>query len=508
MKGKGGRATAACAAGVVLACASCTSHTGAAGPSSSPSLPLSSPVPTAPTGSGLSSPHPPVPVAGAPRRQVDVSRAAGTQSEVSVALDPSDPNVLVAGSNSTSEEGIRAYTSLDGGSSWSSSRAPAQPPATRYASDPAVAVDRAGREYYAFLARVARGGAHTAYRLFVATRPGPHGAWDTHRRPVAALLGATVDDKPAIAVDNRPSSPREGRVYLVWSHIYKSGEAPIVISHSTDGGLRWSRPHRVSGLADGGIGASVTVAPDGGLYVVWLGPNGTLFDIYGAVGAPGGEQFGPVRPVTSIDAAPSEECGGFNRIALPAQPGCTNPVPSAFLDEDSRPRRVHIVYADEGSDGALDVFSLALGGRLQALGGGRSKPRLVSPPSRLPSDQFLPVSALDDATGAAWVCYYDTRRDPARRQAVFSCSVSTNGGTSWSLPVPAASVSSDETQTTARHAALLREYGDYTGLVATGGLAHPMWTDSRRLTTLDASFSPYLEEIYTTMLHQRRVRRR
>jgi hypothetical protein len=37
------------------------------------------------------------------------------------------------------------------------------------------------------------------------------------------------------------------------------------------------------------------------------------------------------------------------------------------------------------------------------------------------------------------------------------------------------------------------EYGDYEGLAALNGMAHPMWSDSRDLTTL-------AEEIYTASI--------
>ena len=40
---------------------------------------------------------------------------------------------------------------------------------------------------------------------------------------------------------------------------------------------------------------------------------------------------------------------------------------------------------------------------------------------------------------------------------------------------------------------LRREYGDYEGLAAAGGVAHPIWTDTRRLRTLR-------EEVFTTTL--------
>ena len=71
----------------------------------------------------------------------------------------------------------------------------------------------------------------------------------------------------------------------------------------------------------------------------------------------------------------------------------------------------------------------------------------------------------------------------------YRCSVSRDGARTWAAPIRAASVASDATQPGAN----LRAYGDYQGLAVTNGVAHPIWTDTRDLSTL-------AEEIYTTRL--------
>src|SRR5947209_758062 len=50
--------------------------------------------------------------------QVDVSSLPGPQTNATIAVDPSDPNVLLAGSNSFLEGTQRIYGSTDGGSTW------------------------------------------------------------------------------------------------------------------------------------------------------------------------------------------------------------------------------------------------------------------------------------------------------------------------------------------------------------------------------------------------------
>ena len=152
-----------------------------------------------------------------PLREVNVSQAPRPQSEVSAAIDPRNPDVLIAGSNSWAEGTMRAYTSTDGGATWRSEQAPPQPAAAAAAiyppADPALAIDLRGRQYYTFLVDVRAGS-----RVYLATRPGPDARWRTHATPLdAKIVGVapyTSSDKNAIAVDLAAASPRRGRVYV------------------------------------------------------------------------------------------------------------------------------------------------------------------------------------------------------------------------------------------------------------------------------------------------------
>jgi hypothetical protein len=87
------------------------------------------------------------------------------------------------------------------------------------------------------------------------------------------------------------------------------------------------------------------------------------------------------------------------------------------------------------------------------------------------------------------VCFYDTAADATRRTARYTCTASADGGATWAVPRAVASVASDET----RKPAYSFQYGDYAGLAVAGGVAHPIWTDSRDLRVRG-------EEIYSTTL--------
>jgi hypothetical protein len=152
---------------------------------------------------------------------------------------------------------------------------------------------------------------------------------------------------------------------------------------------------------------------------------------------------------------------------------------------------VYVTYGDTGAGRDQDVFVAAYDPTLRPL---FVRQRIAGAPSRFRSDQFWPASAVDASTGIVWTCFYDTA-DRRRRRTFFSCARSTDGGVRWTRPVRAATVPSNENARgadTKRHG-FHREYGDYEGLAVANGVAHPIWTDSRRLRSLQ-------EEIYTTTL--------
>ena len=95
-------------------------------------------------------------------------------------IDPSNPDVLLAGSNSFPEPTTRVYSSRDGGRTWSSEPGPPLLPGFRGgAGDPGVAIDRNGRQYFSFLARTEPDVDFSGVRLVVASRAGPSRRWET-----------------------------------------------------------------------------------------------------------------------------------------------------------------------------------------------------------------------------------------------------------------------------------------------------------------------------------------
>jgi hypothetical protein len=425
----------------------------------------------------------------APRAaDVAVSRLSGAQVEPAIAIDPRDSRILLAGSNSFREGSMRVYSSFDGGTHWSAGFVYPRPATflQSCASDPGVAIDRSGRQYFSFIRTTPCRTGHP--QLYVAARAGPRAAW---RPPVlvSPLQRAAADDKPAIAVDTASSSAYRGRVYVAWSRLSHNQTFDVVLSSSADGGRTWSRPARVSRTGDENTYSSVAASTAGNVYVAW--DDASTYSLKIARSTDGGAHFGAERKAASFSIVPIPHCGSGTIIS--AQPfTCAHANPIVAVDASRGQRRgaVYVSYVRTNVTGVEGVFVTAFDSRLRLVRGSATSPP-TSPvaPSSVASDRFWPQSAVDPSNGALWICFYDTRGDRSRRRAFFSCTASTDGGQTWRRLVRAASVASDETQSGAD----VRQYGDYEGLAVANGVAHPIWTDSRDLRELG-------EEIYTRRL--------
>lgn len=425
--------------------------------------------------------------------EVDVSNLPGPQTNATIAVDPTNPNVLLAGSNSVLLGTQEIYSSVDGGSTWQSSISikPASDIEQACPSDPGVAIDLTGRQYFSYDLATPCNAQGTSH-IYVLARTGASASWSAPML-VAPLGRARFDDKPAIAVDDSPVSPHRNRIYVAWTRVARNTSSNIVVSSSDDGGRRWTAPVNVTRQSgDDFTYATVAVARNGAVYVAWTDESHYAVDV--SRSTDGGRHFGAEHLAASFETIPIPHCG--IGIVVPAEPrSCIQADPTVTVDTSGGrySGRVYVSYTgtnftgDEGA--ALTTFSSSL----HVLAGFplKGEHRLIAPtPAATRADEFWAQSAVDESDGALWMCFYSTAGDPKARKAKYTCTVSRDGGRSWSRLVPAASVYSDETQKGATF-----EYGYYQGLAVSRGTAHPIWTDTRRLATLN-------EEVYTSRLSE------
>ena len=395
----------------------------------------------------------------------NASRAPGDQAEVAIAAAPNDPNVLVGASGGLAR--MRTYTSTDGGTTW---RSAADVPDTLAGDlplgDPVPAVDAAGHEYLAF---VAASPTTTEPYFGLVTRDGPDDEWQSTNRPI---VDERLQDKPMLAVDNAPGSPHPGRLYLGGAE-FRPGRplATLVLTHSDDRGVTWSAPVAITTGRAQTIPQflTLTVGPGGVLYAGWFRVNGTL-DV--ARSLDGGETFAPFRVVVRLAARAAA-------WTLPAQtvPGRgerrgVTATPLLRLDTTDGPYagRVYLGYEDR-RNGRTNPYVLRLTPDLRPIG----RPVPVVAASRA-ADRFFPAIDVDETTGDVWDCFYATDGGGDRLHVRYACAASSDGGASWSHVARGASRFS---RVTRRTADISFGYGDYEGVAAAGGAAHPMWTDAR-----------------------------
>lgn len=245
------------------------------------------------------------------------------QNETSIAINPLNPNQLVAASNDyTLGDGLAGGTeySSDGGKTWQDSTLPVEftrgsdfsgdSTARMYwqgGGDPSVAWDSRGNAYFAGL-HFNRGSGvsdnpDSSSGVYVYRSTGNGGAsWTfpgtavvTAFVPTTPASGLPLVDKPYMTIDNHKSSPFRDRIYVTWTYFGADGTAYLYEAWSSDYGRSFSAPALVthnSSLCPNGY-SSFGVTPennnncdenqfsepftgaDGNLYVVYDNYNTT-----------------------------------------------------------------------------------------------------------------------------------------------------------------------------------------------------------------------------------------
>ncbi len=412
--------------------------------------------------------HAAVPVVGP---NVDIIPAADRQqSETTVAVDPHNPNVIVAGAQDynlqkgsppTGHRWNGYYRSADGGVTWSDHFLPGFPgdnspegkasPLRSYdlTSDPVLAFDGAGNAYYAGL------GVNSTTRRSVAfVAKYVHDGADYSS--VTVIRGTGFADKPWITADTT-GGPHDGNVYLVF-------DGPKTrFTRSTDGGSTFSLPTEVPGA---GLSAGVAVDSIGNIFVSMdhSGYGESRLTIIVSKSTDGGVSFqGPIK-VASVSPLPSAFPGNLFR---------TFTIPQIAADD----KGVYVVWDDYGR-GASDVlFAKSNDG-----GATWSVPHEVNDK---PTGQHFFPTITSSGGGIISVAWYDSRLGQQSNGTITGLdvffAVSTDAGANFSPNLRVTSISFDPNSV--RTVDFNRSggpfIGDYIQVAASSNVVHAVWTDNR-----------------------------
>ena len=324
-----------------------------------------------------------------------------------------------------------------------------------------------------------------------------------------SLSSDFLDDKDAIAVDNYtqagtgpitgPNQPRDrhiGNIYACWG--LDGTTAPTqnqVFSRSLDGGNTWSTAFPVSGATNAReIGCQIAVAPSGTVYVTFfvyaltvsgppylsgLGQYLTWSDDHGVT-------FTPPLKVASVNPVPNhlQAADNFRNESLPGM---------AVSPKDGS---VYVTWADENTySSGQDADILLVKGTPNAAGipvfG--SSVRVNQDPIADGKDQFQPQIAVT-ASGQVDISYFDRRNDPGNFFIDTYLSRSNDGGTTWT-DTRVTQAMSDPRINPPIDGAGNYFYGDYQGLVADDTCAMPFWQDTHlaNLNPKSSTYSPFQE---------------
>lgn len=385
----------------------------------------------------------------------DITPKPGFFNEPAIAVNPANPRQLVVAWQVNASV---AYSN-DEGRNWTVAEGTA-PKNYRISGDVSLAYDAAGHAYLCYIAfdklgttnYWARGA--TRNGIFVRRSDDGGKTWAADASTVIAhdsTPNIPFEDKPWIVADTM--GPHPGNLYIGWTQFTLSA-SDLMFARSTDGGRTWSRPIKLNsrpGLPrdDNGAleGFHGVVAPDGTLYTIWDDRDGIMM----AVSRDGGLTFSKDRRI--INAGP-----GYFGIAGVAR---SNGFPQIGIDprRGKRGGALYVAWSDY-TNGDVDVFVASSSDH----GATWSSPvRVNNDPLHNGVDQFFDWMAVDPATGAVNLVFYDRR--PDNRGTSVTLARSTDGGKTFT------NYAWDEEAFEAEGDFL----GDYLAIAAYGGKAFAAW---------------------------------
>lgn len=424
------------------------------------------------------------------------------QVEVTIAVDPHNPNIILAGAQDLRLKPAEHrwhgyYRSIDSGKTWTSSLLPGFPGDTspqglasplhgsNTTSDPVLAVDRFGDVYYAGLVfNITSNGTIGNNVLFVARYVDDGATYSG----TTLITGPLFSDKEWIVTDNT-GGLYDGNIYVAFDANLTRGQPfATLFTRSTDGGKTFSPPFYAPGDMTGQL-PGATVDPVGTVYVSSdsFNPitNANLNYIQVSKITNGGTTL--VQTVHAVDPAywlTGPPSGAQFRAFT---------IPQITADSNG----VYLVF-DDLRQGNSNIFFT------RSLDHDNTWQPLVPVNDVSTGQHFFPTIAVSD--GIINVAWYDSRLNTGT--AMTSLDVyfadSVNGGASFSTNLRVTDVSFNPdgvARTDQPYSSQPYFMGDYIGVTATPTTVYPIWTDNRNMcNTFDPTWGCVDQDTYTAAI--------
>jgi hypothetical protein len=426
------------------------------------------------------------------------------QDEPSIAESLDDPMNAVAASNDYTGDGFWIGYSTDGGQTWASQWKDPKfsfDGARCFASDPSVAYSL--RDHAFYLSTLCYFATTPASEIQVWKSVDGGATWSSSLKPALVVTNHASDgsidasvfyDKELMAVDNAPSSPHFGRIYVTYTKFHMTGGSyarsdycPVqaaytdAIPFGNPAASVWGHTPIVPDAPGAkGVGASANqfstpvVDDRGGLDVGFVSEDcNTSIDraIFFTRSTNGGRSFGPIVRVDQPGWFADNPNANDN---LPGKGDVRFPN-TLSLAYDATRHRLGLIYQNNvhrtvsGADISLQTSD--------DLGGAWSAPRTISITASgkaAPRDQFFPAIGVD-ASGGWFAIWQDTRLDPANHLISTFQGESTNGGRTWTNRL-ISTASFDARKSFFSCGCFI---GDYNQIAVSDDVVLPAWTDGR-----------------------------
>ncbi len=426
------------------------------------------------------------------------------QNETAVDYRVDKPLVAVAAANDYVSGGVVVMRTADGGRHWASTRVIPQFGGTGdfcSGGDPGVAYSRRDHAFYVSQLCFFRALPYSEVQVYKSVDNGR--TWTPGRLAARAASNfdyttGTVDesifnDKELITVDNHPTSPHYGRVYVTYTkfHLKPNGSSdycPIQLSYTdviptfNPTQATWSHtPVQPDNPGGDGTGSSANqfsdpvVEKNGTLDIGFVSENcNDSFDphLLFQKSTNGGQSFLPravqidkagqyadFRDAAKDDTLPPTHFRAPNTTSLAYSPR-TGTLLYVYQNNVNRPRSAADISYQTSSDGGLRWSNA------------KFLPTVRGHPAR--NDQFFPWAASDEA-GRFYVIWFDRRVDPDNVRINTWQAVSTNDAASFG----SAKISTRDWDPTKGFFTSGAFIGDYNGLAASNQAVYPVWTDGR-----------------------------
>lgn len=398
--------------------------------------------------------------------------SGSTQSEISVDIHPTNPNIIFASANTTNWPvstlyGTGLYWTTNGGSNWTGFD---NPPIGSNSGDPAAVIGPNGNFYIGYI----RSGGGQG--VSVSTNNGS--TW-TNYIAGADPSSSNLLDKNHLWVDKQLTSPYVNRVYDAWTHFVtgSSSDNQVVLNYSINNGANWSSFVDLSGSLTPGShaqGVNISTGPNGEVYATFAIYDNWGTGVYGedAIGfaksTNGGVSFTKAR----IYSAPNF---GIRGTLKPTNIRVSS-FPSMAVDRSGGPRNgyIYIVWPQRGISPAGSDPDIVL---IRSTNGGTtwsSPVRVNNDALNNGKDQYYPWCTVDQSNGALHIVFYDNRNTTSDSSGVWMATSFDGGFTFDNYQI------SDANFKPKPISGLASGYqGDYIGITASNGKAFPVWAEDR-----------------------------